>query len=77
MKQDFAKVEGHTTLVREESSQAIVNTNKSAYQIYMDRRMKAEKSQDDIINCVKEINSLKKDLKDIKSLLRGNLNNGA
>jgi len=71
------KVENQPNLERDEYSQAIVNTNKSAYQIYMDRRMKAEKSQDDIINCVKEINSLKKDLKDIKSLLRGNLNNGA
>ena len=71
------KVENQPNLERDEYSQAIVNTNKSAYQIYMDRRMKAEKSQDDIINCVKEINSLKKDLKDIKSLLKGNLNNGA
>ena len=43
----------------------------------MQRRVKAEKQQDDIRNCVKEINSLKKDLKDIKNLLRGNLNNGA
>ena len=71
------KVENQPNLERDEYSQAIVNTNKSAYQIYMDRRMKAEKSQDDIRSCVKEINSLKKDLKDIKSLLRGNLNNGA
>ena len=71
------KVENQPNLERDEYSQAIINTNKSAYQIYMERRIKAEKSQDDIRNCVKEINSLKKDLKDIKSLLKGNLNNGA
>ena len=71
------KIENQPSLERDEYSQAIVNTNKNAYQIYMERRMKAEKSQDDIRSCVKEINSLKKDLKDIKSLLRGNLNNGA
>ena len=71
------KVENHPNLERDEFSQSINNTNKNAYQIYMERRMKAEKSQDDIRNCVKEINSLKKDLKDIKNLLRGNLNNGA
>ena len=71
------KVENQPNLERDEYSQAIINTNKTAYQIYMERRMKAEKSQDDIRNCVKEINSLKKDLKDIKGLLRGNLNNGA
>ena len=71
------KVENQPSLERDEYSQAIVNTNKTAYQIYMDRRMKAEKSQDDIISCVKEINSLKKDFKDIKNLLKGNLNNGS
>jgi len=71
------KVENQPNLERDEYSQAIINTNKTAYQVYMEKRMKAEKSQDDIRSCVKEINSLKKDLKDIKSLLRGNLNNGA
>ena len=71
------RVENQPNLERDEYSQAIVNTNKSAYQIYMDRRMKAEKSQDDIRSCVKEINSLKKEFKDIKNLLKGNLNNGS
>ena len=71
------KVENQPNLERDEYSQAIINTNKSAYQIYMERRIKAEKSQDDIRNCVKEINSLKKDLKDIKSLLKGSLTHGA
>ena len=71
------RVENQPNLERDEYSQAIINTNKSAYQIYMDRRMKAEKSQDDIRSCVKEINSLKKEFKDIKNLLKGNLNNGS
>ncbi len=71
------KVENQPNLERDNHSQAIDNVNKTAYQIYMKRRMKAEKQQDDIRNCVKEINSLKKDLKDIKNLLKGNLNNGA
>ena len=71
------KVENQPSLERDEYSQAIINTNKTAYQLYMDRRMKAEKSQDDIRSCVKEINSLKKEFKDIKNLLKGNLNNGS
>jgi hypothetical protein len=71
------KVENQPNLERDNYSQSIDNVNKTAYQVYMQRRMKAEKQQDDIRNCVKEINSLKKDLKDIKSLLKGNLNNGA
>ena len=71
------KVENQPNLERDEYSQAINNTNKNAYQLYMERRMKAEKSQDDIRSCVKEINSLKKDLKDIKNLLKGSLTHGA
>ena len=71
------RVENQPNLERDEYSQAIVNTDKTAYQIYMERRMKAEKSQDDIRSCVKEINSLKKEFKDIKNLLKGNLNNGS
>ena len=71
------KIENQPNLERDEYSQAIVNTDKTAYQVYMERRMKAEKSQDDIRSCVKEINSLKKDFKDIKNLLKGNLNNGS
>ena len=71
------KVENQPNLERDNYSQSIDNVNKTAYQVYMQRRVKAEKQQDDIRNCVKEINSLKKDLKDIKNLLRGNLNNGA
>ena len=52
------KVENQPSLERDEYSQAIVNTNRTAYQIYLERRMKAEKSQDNIRNCVKEIYSL-------------------
>ena len=33
----FLKVEGHTSLVRDTNSNAIVNTNVSEYQIYMQR----------------------------------------
>jgi len=32
------KVEGHTNLVRDAHSKAIVNTNVSEYQLYMARR---------------------------------------
>ena len=71
------KVENQPNLERDNYSQSIDNVNKTAYQLYMERRMKAEKQQDDIRSCVKEINSLKKDLKDIKTLLKGNINNGA
>ena len=63
MKKQFAKVEGHTTLVREESSQAIVNTDVESYRLVMRRRevMRTQRS---------EINTLKQEVIEIKVLLR-------
>ena len=42
----FVKVEGHTSLVRDSSSNAIVNTNVSEYQIYMKRIRERNKQSD-------------------------------
>ena len=65
----YLKVEGHRTLVRESQSNAIVNTDKNAYQIYMQRVREVKQSNNDLRNACREINSLKSELKEIKELL--------
>ena len=65
----YIKVEGHRTLVREAGSNAIVNTDRNAYTIYMQRIREARKSNDDLKYAVREINTLKTELKEIKELL--------
>ena len=65
----YIKVEGHSSLVREQVSNGIVNTDKNAYTIYMQRIREARKSNDDLKYAVREINSLKTELKEIKDLL--------
>ena len=64
------KVEGFESLVRDVKSNAIVNTNKSEYQVYMARIRAREQQGDEIRNAVKEINTLKAELREIKSLLQ-------
>ena len=64
------KVEGHTSLVRDTYSNGIVNTNVSEYQIYMKRVKSREEHGDQIRNAVKDINNLKTELREIKSLLK-------
>jgi len=64
------KVEGHTSLVRDTNSGAIVNTSVSEYQLYMNRVKSREQQGDQIRNAVKEINNLKSELREIKDLLR-------
>jgi len=65
----YLKVEGYTSLIREKNSNAIINTDRNAYTIYMQRVKEARKSNDDLKNACREINSLKAELREIKELL--------
>jgi len=67
---DIIKVEGHTHLVRDVNSNAIINTNQNEYQLYMKRIKVREKQSDQLRSAVKEINNLKKDIREIKELIR-------
>ena len=66
----FLKVEGHQSLVRDTNSGAILNTNVSEYQMYMERVRSREQQGDQIRNAVKEINNLKAELREIKGLIK-------
>ena len=71
------KVEGHENLVRDINSGAIVNTNVTEYQLYMKRIRSREQQGDQIRNAVKEINTLKAELREIKGLLKKVVENGS
>ena len=45
---DTAKVQGHTHLVRDLKSQAIINTDSDAYARYMSRKAKQSKKDDEM-----------------------------
>ena len=67
---DTLKVEGHTHLVRDVNSNAIINTDTNEYQLYMQRVRVREKQSDKLRNAVKEINNLKSELREIKNLIK-------
>jgi len=64
------KVEGYSNLVREVSSNGIVNTNVTEYQTYMKRIKARQEHGDQIRNACKEINNLKQELYEIKNLIK-------
>ena len=66
----IAKVKGHTNLVRDLKSQAIINTDSDAYARYMARKAKQNKKDDDMRAVVREVNSLKSEMTEIKNLLK-------
>lgn len=63
------RVEGHDDLVREESSNAIVNTNKSAYLMARKRADEAQRQRDQLRETTRELNNLKCEMHEIKTLL--------
>ena len=66
---DTIKVQGHTHLVRDLKSQAIINTDSNAYARYMARKAKQSKKDDEIRSVIRDVNELKNEMKEIKNLL--------
>jgi len=65
----FLKVEGYSNLERDADSKAIINTDKDAYQSYMKGVEARRKEKESLQDAVREINSLKCEMHEIKSLL--------
>ena len=64
------KVKGHTHLVRDLKSQAIINTDSDAYARYMTRKAKQQKKDDEMRKVVREVNEIKTEMFEIKNLIK-------
>jgi hypothetical protein len=70
----YAKVEGHSHLLRDSKTNSIINTNMVEYQEYLNRRnVKADENQK-IQHLESDVANIKNDLSEIKSLLRSLVN---
>lgn len=67
---DFIKVDGHSNLVRDSGTHAILNTNTIEYNQY--KRLKELKSEESskIEKFENDLNEMKSDINEIKNLLR-------
>jgi len=65
-----ARVEGHAHLVRDLKTQAIINTDSDAYARYMARKAKQAETEDELRGVVREINTIKAEMFEIKSLIK-------
>ena len=74
MSRDTAKVEGHTNLVRDLKSQAIINTDSDAYARYMARKIKQKEKDDEVRQVIRDVNELKNEMREIKNLIIGMAN---
>ena len=67
---NFTRVEGHQDLIRDNNSGAIINRNRSAYEIAKKRAADAQKQRDEIRSATREINTLKCEMHEIKDMLK-------
>ena len=71
---DSAKVQGHTHLIRDLKSQAIINTDSDAYARYMTRKRKQQTKDDEFRDVIRDVNELKNEMREIKNLIIGMAN---
>jgi len=71
---EIAKVEGHVSLIRDTSSNAILNTNSVEYNNYITLKRQKENETFIMNNLQSEVDFLKKEIIELKDTLRGLLN---
>ena len=67
---EYIQVDGHKDLVRDNRSSAIINRNRSAYEIARKRAADAQKQRDEIRSATREIDTLKCEMHEIKDMLK-------
>jgi len=70
MEEKYVQVEGHPDLSRDLNSNAIINSNRGAYERAKKRAADAQVARDQIRNTTREINTLKSEMHEIKHLLK-------
>tara|TARA_B100000965_G_scaffold258148_1_gene217539 strand:+ start:1797 stop:2027 length:231 start_codon:yes stop_codon:yes gene_type:complete len=65
----FLKVEGHSYLVRDTKTNAIINNDKKGHEQYLALKRAKSKEIDKVQTLEQDIQGLKSDLSDIKSML--------
>ena len=64
------RVKGHSDLIRDPMTNAIINTNRSKYEEYISRRNIKKSETQKVQDLEDELSCIKDDLNEIKSLLK-------
>ena len=70
MDNEFIKVKDHQNLMRDTLSNGILNDNQSEYDEYIARRDAANKAKDSELTMKEDLDNLKGEINEIKSLLK-------
>jgi len=70
----YVKIENKDGLIRDISSGAVLNTNQTDYENYLNRKKQAALAKEQSSKQVEEINNLKNELGEIKKMLLALMN---
>lgn len=68
--EDYVKVENHQDLVRDTYSGAVINTNRTEYDNYMDNYHRLKREKMELEQLKNQVSSLTSDMGEIKNLLK-------
>ena len=72
---DYLKVDSDSNLVRDTNNHAIINNNKTEFDKFLRLSEKKYKEKKEFENLKSDVNSMKTDLEEIKSLLKSIVRN--
>lgn len=72
---DYIKVDSDSDLVRDTNNHAIINNNKTEFDKFLKLSEKKYKEKKEFDNLKSDVNSMKTDLEEIKSLLKSIVRN--
>ncbi len=72
---DYLKVDSDSNLVRDTNNHAIINNNKTEFDKFLKLSEKKYKEKKEFENLKSDVNSMKTDLEEIKSLLKSIVRN--
>lgn len=70
----YIKVKDNSDLVRDITTNSIINTNVNEYQRYLSMKMDRDAESKKLQNFENDLNNIKDDINEIKSLLRSLIN---
>jgi len=73
---NFVKIEGKDSLVRDMVTGAIINTNRTDYENYLNKRKTYQKINEEVKKNTDDIQNIKSDISEIKNILIALLNKG-
>lgn len=66
----YVKIENHHHLLRDQQTNAIINTNKTEYENYISNYERMKKEKEELTKLKNDMSSLHSDVQEIKSLLK-------